>query len=45
MDLGKREWTFPSRFRSGAYSWEALRLACQRLRKAVSEIRKVSSES
>lgn len=36
------KWTFPSRFRTGAYSWKASRLACQRLREAVSEIKKVA---
>ena len=37
----KYKWTFPARFRTGAYSWKASRLACQRLREAVSEIKKV----
>lgn len=35
------KWTFPARFRTGAYRWKASRLACQRLREAVSEIKKV----
>lgn len=39
---GKHKWTFPSRFRTGAYSWKASRLACQCLREAVSEIKKVA---
>ena len=38
----KHKWTFPTRFRTGVYSWKASRLACQRLREAVSEIRKVA---
>ncbi len=36
------KWTFPARFRANAYSWKASRLACQRLREAVSEIKKVA---
>jgi len=40
----KHKWTFPARFRTGAYSWKASRLACQRLRKAVSEIKKVAKK-
>jgi hypothetical protein len=38
----KHKWIFPTRFRTGAYSWQASRLACQRLREAVSEIKKVA---
>jgi hypothetical protein len=38
------KWTFPSRFRTGAYGWQASRLACQRLREAVSEIKKVAKK-
>jgi len=34
------KWKFPARFRSGAYGWKSSRLACQRLREAVSEIKK-----
>jgi len=37
----KHKWIFPARFRTGAYSWKASRLACQRLREAVSEIKQV----
>ncbi|PUB74135.1 MAG: hypothetical protein DBO99_19305 [gamma proteobacterium symbiont of Ctena orbiculata] len=40
----KHKWIFPSRFRSGAYSWKASRLACQRLREAVSEIKKIAKK-
>jgi len=35
---------FPARFRAGAYSWKASRLACQRLPEAVSEIRKIAKK-
>ena len=38
----KHKWTFPARFRRGAYRWNSSRLACQRLREAVSEIKKVA---
>ena len=40
----KHKWAFPARFRTGAYSWKASRLACQRLREAVSEIKKVAKK-
>ncbi|MES9887776.1 MAG: hypothetical protein ABW140_13275 [Candidatus Sedimenticola sp. 6PFRAG1] len=40
----KYKWIFPTRFRTGAYSWKASRLACQRLREAVSEIKKVAKK-
>ncbi|MCG7872695.1 MAG: hypothetical protein JAZ11_11395 [Candidatus Thiodiazotropha lotti] len=40
----KHKWTFPARFRTDAYSWKASRLACQRLREAVSEIKKVAKK-
>ena len=42
--LEKHIWTFPARFRTGAYSWKASRLASQRLREAVSEIKKVAKK-
>ena len=38
----KHKWIFPARFRTGVYSWKASRLACRRLREAVSEIKKVA---
>jgi len=38
----KHKWIFAARFRTGAYSWKASSLACQRLREAVSEIKKVA---
>lgn len=41
---GKHKWAFPARFRAGTYSWKASRLACQRLREAVSEIKKVTKK-
>ncbi|MES9897180.1 MAG: hypothetical protein ABW141_20065, partial [Candidatus Thiodiazotropha endolucinida] len=40
----KYKWVFSVRFRTGAYSWKASRLACQRLREAVSEIKKVAKK-
>ncbi len=40
----KHKWIFPARFRTGAYSWKASRLACQRLREAVSEIKRVAKK-
>lgn len=40
----KHKWVFPARFRTGAYSWKASRLACQRLREAVSEIKKAAKK-
>lgn len=44
MAVSKHKWIFLSRFRTGAYSWKASRLACQRLREAVSEIKKVAKK-
>jgi len=38
------KWSFPARFRTGAYGWKGSRLACQRLREAVSEIKKVAKK-
>ncbi|VAX08969.1 hypothetical protein MNBD_GAMMA26-2215 [hydrothermal vent metagenome] len=38
------KWTFPARFRTGAYGWQASRRVCQRLREAVSEIKKVAKK-
>ena len=38
----KHKWVFPTRFRTSAYSWKASRLACQRLREAVAEIKRVA---
>lgn len=40
----KHKWIFPARFRAGVYSWKSSRLACQRLREAVSEIKKVAKK-
>jgi hypothetical protein len=39
-----RKWIFPARFRAGAHGWKSSRLACQRLREAVSEIKKVAKK-
>jgi tetratricopeptide (TPR) repeat protein len=36
------KWTFTSRFRTNAFGWRGSRLACQRIKEAVSEIRKVA---
>lgn len=44
MADSKHKWTFPARFRVGTYSWKASKLACQRLREAVSEIKKVAKK-
>ncbi len=44
MARSVHKWVFPARFRAGAYSWKASRLACQRLREAVSEIKKVAKK-
>ncbi|MEW8029977.1 MAG: hypothetical protein AB2792_16395 [Candidatus Thiodiazotropha sp.] len=44
MARSVHKWSFPTRFRAGAYSWKASRLACQRLREAVSEIKKVAKK-
>ena len=38
----RHKWVFPARFRVRQFGWKASRLACQRLREAVSEIKKVS---
>ena len=36
------KWTFTSRFRTNAFGWKGSRLASQRIKEAVSEIRKVA---
>ena len=38
------KWIFPARFRAGAYGWKSSKLACQRLREAVSEIKKMAKK-
>ena len=38
------KWIFPARFRRGAYGWKASELACQRLREAASEVKKVAKK-
>ena len=40
----RHKWIFPARFRAGAYGWKSSCLACQRLREAVSEIKKVAKK-
>ena len=37
-------WIFPARFPAAAYGWKTSRLACQLLREAVSEIKKVAKK-
>ncbi len=44
IDISSYKWTFPARFRAGAYSWKSSSLVCQRLREAVSEIKKVAKK-
>jgi hypothetical protein len=44
MTWRKHKWIFPARFRAGAYGWKASKLTCQRLREAVSEIKKVAKK-
>jgi hypothetical protein len=38
----KRTWKFKARFRTGALGWSGSRLGCQRLKEAVTEIRRVA---
>ncbi len=40
----RHKWSFPARFRAGGYGWKSSKLACQRLREAVSEIKKVAKK-
>jgi hypothetical protein len=42
--MSRYKWTFAARFSAGVYGWKASRLACQRLREAVSEIKKVAKK-
>jgi hypothetical protein len=42
--MSRYKWTFAARFRAGVYGWKASRLACQRLREAVSEIKMVAKK-
>src|ERR1035438_3202172 len=39
--MPKHTWTFKARFRSRAYGWKSSRLACQRLKEAVAEIKRL----
>jgi hypothetical protein len=39
--MPKHAWTFKARIRSRAFGWRSSRLACQRLREAVTEIKKL----
>ena len=43
--MAKHKWTFSARFRKGAYQWNSSRLACQRIKEAISEIKKVSKKA
>lgn len=43
-EAAAHKWSFPARFRAGAYGWKSSKLACQRLREAVSEIKKVAKK-
>jgi len=38
----QHKWTFPNRFRARVFGWRASKLACKRLKEAVSEIKKVA---
>lgn len=40
----RHKWIFPARFRAGGYGWKSSKLACQRLREAASEIKKVAKK-
>ena len=39
------KWTFAARFRRNAFGWKGSRLACQRIKEAVSEIKKVARKN
>lgn len=36
------KWTFTARFRTNAFGWNGSRLACKRIKEAVSEIKKIT---
>jgi hypothetical protein len=36
------KWTFTARIRTNAFGWKGSRLACQRIKEAVSEVRKIA---
>jgi len=38
------KWVFTARFRANAYGWKASKLACQRIKEAISEIKKVARQ-
>ena len=38
----KHKWTFRARFRYRAFGWKGSRLACQRLKEAVAEIKRLA---
>jgi len=39
------KWVFKARFRSGAFGWRGSRLACKRIKEAVSEIKKIARKN
>ena len=39
------KWIFAAKFRKRAFGWRGSRLACQRIKEAISEIRDVGAES
>jgi hypothetical protein len=45
MKKPTHEWAFRSRFRANAFGWKASRLASQRLKEALTEIKAVSPVS
>src|ERR1035437_4658794 len=40
--MPKHTWTFKARFRSRTFGWKSSRLACQRLKEAVAEIKRLA---
>jgi len=42
--MKSHKWIFTSRFRTNAYSWKASKLACKRIKEAVSEIKKAARQ-
>ncbi len=45
MKSQKHKWIFISRFRANTYGWKASKLACKRIKEAVSEIKKVARKN
>ena len=42
IKTNSHKWVFTSRFRTNAYGWKASKLACKRIKEAVSEIKKAT---